>query len=164
MLRLAVVDVMVAAPAVAPTAADVVTVELAVKEAVVAADTIADMLTVEPVEVTLTLPAVEVKVAVALVMAPEPEIVMFPDARIAPVGATEVPPVMDTTPFEAVKEAEPEYPALGDIRMLAPVNAPEPASIDEARLVITRSAAAARVVVVLLIDPLVRSSMFPEEV
>ena len=79
-LRLAVVDVMVTTPEVAPTAAVVVTVELAVKEAVVAAEIIAEMLTVEALEVTPTLPAVEVSVAVALVMAPEPERVMLPVA------------------------------------------------------------------------------------
>ena len=109
-----------------------------------------------------TVPAVEVKVALVFETCPEPESVMFPDARIAPVGATDVPPMIDTTPFEDVREADPEYPALGDIRMLAALNAPEPASMDEPRLAITRSAAAVSVAVVLLMAPLVRSSIFPE--
>ena len=38
---------------------------------------------------------------------PEPEIVMFPDAVMLPVGVTVVPPVMLITPLDAVRGAEP---------------------------------------------------------
>ena len=106
-LRLAAVEVMETAPAVALTAAEVVTVELALRVAVVAAETIAEMFIVEALDVTLTLPAVEVRVAVALVMAPDPEITMFPDARIAAVGATEVPPLILRVPAVAVSVPAP---------------------------------------------------------
>lgn len=111
MLRLARVEVTVTTPAVPVTAAEVVTVELALRVAVVAAKTIAEMLIVDALEATLTLPVVEVKVAVALVMAPEPEIVMFPDARIAPVGSTEVPPLMLIRPAVAVVAVREPAPA-----------------------------------------------------
>lgn len=50
---------------------------------------------------------------------------------------------------------------LGEILTFAPPTAPEPEATDEPLLVITKSAPALRVEVVLLIDPLVRSSMFP---
>jgi hypothetical protein len=72
-LKSAAVEVTLATPAVAVTAAEVVTVELAVREAVVAAVTIAEMFTVDALEATLTLLVVEVNVAVELVMAPEPK-------------------------------------------------------------------------------------------
>ena len=50
-------------------------------------------LIVVPVEVIATLEPVEVMVApVAFVIAAEPEMMIAPPARIAPVGATEVPP------------------------------------------------------------------------
>jgi hypothetical protein len=57
---------------------------------------------------TSTFPPVEVSDAeVALVIAADPESKMFPCARIAPVGATEVPPLTVTVPADAVKAPEP---------------------------------------------------------
>jgi hypothetical protein len=65
--------------------------------------------TVLPLEVTETSPAVEVRVApVRFVTAPDPESVTFPTAWIAPVGATEVPPLMEIVPAELIAAA-PEY-------------------------------------------------------
>ena len=108
MLRPARLEVTVATPAVAVTAAEVVTVELASRVAVVAAKTIAEMFTVDALEATLTLPVVEVRVAVELVMAPEPEIVRFPAAFTVAPGATVVPPEMLRVPFVAVRVPAPE--------------------------------------------------------
>jgi hypothetical protein len=63
----------------------------------------------DALDVTETVPVLEVIVAPVLVMAPEPEIVMFPLAEIAPVGATEVPPeIKSVPPFAAIAPA-PEY-------------------------------------------------------
>jgi hypothetical protein len=60
-----------------------------------------------PLPLTSTFPPVDVSVApVALVIAPEPERVMFPEAWIAAVGATEVPPLIVTVPAD-VKVPEP---------------------------------------------------------
>jgi hypothetical protein len=112
-LRLARVEVIETAPAVALTAAEVVTVELALRVAVVAAETIAEILIVEPLEVTLTLPVVEVKVAVELEIAPEPVKAMFPLALTKPVGAIDVPPVMLTVPRVEVSAPAPEYAPVG---------------------------------------------------
>jgi hypothetical protein len=68
-------------------------------------------------------------------------------------------------PFDAVKGAEPTYVVLGEILMFEALTAPDPMSTDEPLLITTRSAAAVRVlVVVLLIGPLVRSSMLPDVV
>lgn len=53
---------------------------------------------------------------------------------------------------------------MGEILTLDPLTAPEPIATVELRLVITRSPAALRVEVVLLIAPLVRISMFPDVV
>lgn len=50
---------------------------------------------------------------------------------------------------------------LGEILTFAPLTAPEPEATDEPLLVITKSAPALSVVVVLLIEPLVRISIFP---
>ena len=58
-------------------------------------------------EVMEIAPAEELIAAVELVIAPEPEIVMLPVALIAPVGATEVPPLIDTVPLVAVSEPAP---------------------------------------------------------
>jgi hypothetical protein len=66
---------------------------------------------------TSTLPWVEVRVAeVELVIAVDPERDMFPAARIAAVGATEVPPLIVTVP-EDVKVPEPTYVPEGEIMM-----------------------------------------------
>ena len=53
---------------------------------------------------------------------------------------------------------------LGEILTFAPLTAPEPTSTDEPLLVITKSAPALRVAVVLPTEPLVRISMFPVDV
>ena len=67
-----------------------------------------DVLTVVPVDTTETDPADDVSGAVELVTAADPESEMFPRALIAPVGATDVPPLMDTVPLVAVKVPAPE--------------------------------------------------------
>ena len=70
--------------------------------------------------VTSTLPPVEVSVAEdAFVIAPEPERVKFPAARIAAVGATEVPPLIETVPAE-VRAPEPVYSRDGVKVMFPP--------------------------------------------
>jgi hypothetical protein len=75
--------------------------------------------TVLPIEVTETSPAVEVRVApVRFVKSPDPESVTFPTAWIAPVGATEVPPLMAIVPAELMAAA-PEYVDEGVIVMSA---------------------------------------------
>ena len=66
--------------------------------AVIEADTVSD----DPVEITDTPPADETNVAPLLVMAPEPEISMFPAARKLPVGPTVVPPLMVSVPAEFI--------------------------------------------------------------
>ena len=82
---------------------------------------------------------------------------------MAPVGATDVPPEILTNPELAVNGAEPAYVVLGEILMFAAVSAPEPMSIDALRLVTMMSAAAVKVLeVVLLIAPLDSNSMFPD--
>jgi hypothetical protein len=53
-------------------------------------------------EVTETVPVLEVNDAPVFVIAPEPEIVMSPVALKAPVGATDVPPEIERVPPCAV--------------------------------------------------------------
>jgi hypothetical protein len=69
----------------------------------------------EPVEVTETVPVLDVIVAPVLVMAPEPEIVMLPLAEMVPVGATEVPPEIERVPPLAAIAPAPEYVPVCDI-------------------------------------------------
>lgn len=70
-----------------------------------------------PLPLTSTFPPVDVSVApVPFVIAPEPERVMLPEAWIAPVGATDVPPLMVIEPAE-VKVPEPVYVPEGVIAM-----------------------------------------------
>ena len=83
----------------------------------VEADTAPESETVVPVEVTDTDPAVEVSGAVELETAAEPESKMLPWARIAPVGATEVPPLIVTVPVEAVNAPEPTKVVFGSIKI-----------------------------------------------
>jgi hypothetical protein len=66
------------------------------------------MLTVVPVDTTETDPAVDVSGAVELETAADPESEMLPSALMAPVGATEVPPLIVTVPFVAVNVPAPE--------------------------------------------------------
>jgi len=108
MLKFAASEVIVTAPVPAETAADVVTVELAVTATVVAAEIAAEMFTVEDLDVTSTLDASDVRVAPELVMAPVPDKVTVPRARIAPVGATPAPPLIRTVPAVAVRAPAPE--------------------------------------------------------
>ncbi len=102
-LKLAASEVMVTCPVLAATAAEVVTVELAVSETVVAAEIAAEMFTVEDREVTSTLELNEVKVALEFVIAPVPDNVTAPSALMAPVGATAAPPLIRTVPDVAVR-------------------------------------------------------------
>ena len=74
----------------------------------VEADTAPESETVVPVEATDTDPVVEVSGAVELETAAEPESEMLPSALMAPVGATEVPPLIVTVPFVAVNVPAPE--------------------------------------------------------
>jgi hypothetical protein len=70
---------------------------------------------------TSTLPPVDVSVAeVALVIAVDPEREMFPAARIAAVGATEVPPLMVRVPA-AARAPEPVYARDGVNEMFPPL-------------------------------------------
>jgi hypothetical protein len=66
------------------------------------AEIVAVVVTVEPVEVTATPPEVEFSAAVELVIAPEPDKAIFPDAVIPPVGATVVPPLTVKVPAELI--------------------------------------------------------------
>jgi hypothetical protein len=80
----------------------------AVNEIAVAADRLRSKVTVAPVEVIETDPAVDaISALVAVVMFPDPEIKMLPEACKAPVGATEVPPLMERVPAE-LRTPEPE--------------------------------------------------------
>ena len=106
-LKFAESEVIVTAPVPALIAAEVVTVELAVSETVVAAEIAADMFTVEVLEVTSTLELNEVRVAPEFVTAPEPDNVTVPRALIAPVGPTAVPPEIRTVPAVAVRAPAP---------------------------------------------------------
>jgi hypothetical protein len=89
-------------------AAEVVSSVFARTVTEVEADTAPDSETVVPVEVTDTDPAVEVSGAVELETAADPESEMLPSALMAPVGATEVPPLIVTVPFDAVNVPAPE--------------------------------------------------------
>jgi hypothetical protein len=90
-------------PMVAPSAS-----LFAVNEIAVAADTLRSKVTVAPVEVIETDPAVDaISALVAVVMFPDPEIKMLPEACKAPVGAMEVPPLMERVPAE-LRTPEPE--------------------------------------------------------
>ena len=77
------------------------------RETLVAAVRAAEVVTTPPEEVIDTAPAEELTAAVLFVIAPVPESVMFPVAEIAPVGATVLPPLIVTTPFDAVSAPEP---------------------------------------------------------
>ena len=91
-------------PTVAPSA-----ILFAVNEISLAAETLLFRVTVAPVEVIDTEPAVEVmSAAVAVEMFPDPEIEILPEAWSAPVGATVVPPLIRTVPASAVKAPAPE--------------------------------------------------------
>ena len=103
-----VVDDRVAVPAVAVTFALVARAVLAVMFTFVAASTAAEIVTVDPVDETFTLPLFDVRVAPELVTAPEPEIDKAPLDCKFPVGWTVVPPVMVKVPA-AVRRPEPEY-------------------------------------------------------
>ena len=89
-------------------AADVVSSVLARRVTEVDAEIAPDMFTVVPLEATETDPVVEVSGAVELVMAAEPLSEMFSFALIAPVGPTEVPPLIVTVPLVAVRVPAPE--------------------------------------------------------
>jgi len=89
-------------------AAEVVSSVFARNVTEVEADTAPESETVVPVEVTDTDPVVEVSGAVELETAAEPESEMLPSALMAPVGATEVPPLIVTVPFVAVNVPAPE--------------------------------------------------------
>jgi len=102
-----VVEVAVTVPVVAVTAADVESSVWAVSETSTGADSAAEIVTVEAVEVIAMLPAVVVSEAPVFVKAADPENVISPEALIGPVGAIEVPPVMRTVPAEAVTEPDP---------------------------------------------------------
>ena len=80
----------------------------AVREIALAADTLRASVRLAPVDVIDTEPAVELMSAAELVvMFPDPEIKMLPEACRAPVGATEVPPLIDRVPAE-LRTPEPE--------------------------------------------------------
>jgi hypothetical protein len=81
---------------------------LVVNETALAAITFLARDRVAAVDVIDTDPAVEVTVALEdVVMSPEPEMDMFPEACSAPVGATVVPPLIDKFPEVALREAGP---------------------------------------------------------
>ena len=89
-------------------AAEVVNSVFARRVTEVDAEIAPDMLTVVPVDTTETDPAVDVSGAVELETAADPESEMLPEARIAPVGATDVPPLMLIVPLVAVNVPAPE--------------------------------------------------------
>jgi hypothetical protein len=100
------------------------------RETLVAAVRAAEVVTTPPEEVIDIAPAEELTAAVLFVIAPVPESVMFPVAEIAPVGATVLPPLIVTTPFDAVRAAEPTYVVPGVIRIAAALTAPDPLSTE----------------------------------
>jgi hypothetical protein len=102
-----VVEVAVTVPAVAVTAAVVLSSVCAERVTFTGADNAAEIDTVDPVDVSSMLPAVEVKDAPELERAAEPDSVMSPVALIAPPGAMLVPPVIRTVPDDAVKAPAP---------------------------------------------------------
>jgi hypothetical protein len=69
----------------------------------------------DALDVTETVPVLEVIDAPVFVIAPEPEIVMLPLALRAPVGATVVPPEIESVPPFAAMAPAPEYPAVCEI-------------------------------------------------
>jgi hypothetical protein len=80
----------------------------AVREIALAADTLRSSVRLAPVDVIDTEPDVELMSAAELVvMFPVPEIKRLPEACRAPVGATEVPPLIDRVPAE-LRTPEPE--------------------------------------------------------
>jgi hypothetical protein len=111
------------------------------REMLVLALRAAEVVMAPPEEVIDIAPAEEFIAAVLFVIAPEPESVMFPVAEIAPVGATLVPPLIVTTPFDAVSEAEPTYVVPGVIRIAAALTAPDPVSTEPPAQVTVRSPA-----------------------
>lgn len=105
-----VVDVALTAPAVAVIGANelVSKAVFACNVTDVAAEIALVKFTVVLVEVIETLDPVEVIDApVAFVIPAEPEIVIAPDAWMAPVGATDEPPEIESVPAEAVREPAP---------------------------------------------------------
>ena len=90
-------------PMVAPSAS-----LFAVNEIALDAETLRSSVRLAPVDVIDTEPDVELMSAAELVvMFPDPEIKMLPEACRAPVGATEVPPLIDRVPAE-LRTPEPE--------------------------------------------------------
>ena len=88
-------------PMVAPSAS-----LFAVNEIELAADTVLSREIVAAEEVIVTEPEVEVMLAFepeVVVMFPEPESLMFPEAWRTPAGSTEVPPLIVRLPDVAVK-------------------------------------------------------------
>jgi hypothetical protein len=80
----------------------------AVNEIALDAETLRSSVRLAPVDVIDTEPDVELMSAAELVvMFPDPEIKMLPEACRAPVGATEVPPLIDRVPAE-LRTPEPE--------------------------------------------------------
>jgi hypothetical protein len=102
-----VVDCAVTVPPVAVTAADVLSAVWAVRVTFTGAESAAEIVTVEAVEVSAILPAVEVREAPELDSAADPERVISPKALIAPVGAIDVPPMILTVPAVAVRAPAP---------------------------------------------------------
>ena len=100
-------DSAVTVPFVAVTAAEVVRDVCAVSVTFSGAERAAEMFRVDAVEVIAILPAVEVREAPELVIAAEPDKMISPEARMAPVGSTLVPPLIVTVPAEAVSAPEP---------------------------------------------------------
>jgi hypothetical protein len=87
----------------------------ALKVTEVEAEIAPDILTVVPEDVTETEPAVEVRGAVEFETAADPEREMLPKALIAPVGATDVPPLIVTVPLVAFRVPAPEYAPVNEI-------------------------------------------------
>ena len=104
-------------PMVAPSAS-----LFAVNEIAEAAETLLSKVTVAPVEVIETDPVVDaISALVAVVMFPDPEIKMLPEACKAPVGAIEVPPLMVKLPAE-FRVPVPVYPWDGVMTIFPPVD------------------------------------------
>jgi hypothetical protein len=95
-------------------AAEVVSSVFALRVTEVEAEIAPDILTVVPEETTEIEPEVEVSGAVEFETAAEPAREMSPRARMAPVGATEVPPLIVTVPFVAVRVPAPEYAPVNE--------------------------------------------------
>ena len=95
-------------------AAEVVSSVFALNVTEVVAEIAPDMLTVVPDETTETEPEVEVSGAVEFETAADPESEISPRARMAPVGATDVPPLIVTVPLVAVRVPAPEYAPVNE--------------------------------------------------